>query len=152
MDRVDQLRAARSSPHVSFTEYLKLRAKSTGIFLIFEGKQCPTVYVGWLRQLLKKCTELGAQIIARGKKNVLSLRELILKNPETAKDNNLYFVDRDYDVEPKSGSLPDVYVTRGYAIENELIDWNIIENFIRAYFDIADYYDNEALEIAKKDF
>lgn len=152
MDRVNQLRQARLSPHVSFTEYIKLRSKSRGLIFVFEGRQCPAAYISWLQPLLRNCFDSGGQIIARGKKNVLLLRDLILKNPQTACDKNLYFVDRDYDVEPKKGSFADVWVTPGYSIENELINWGVIESFIRAYFDIADGEDHEALEFAKDKF
>lgn len=151
MDRVDTLRAARSSAHVSMSEYIKLRARcGTGVVLVFEGKQCPAVYIGWLNALFRKCGAVAGQIIARGKRNVLLLRELILRNAASKGDQNFYFVDRDYDVEPKQGSLTDVYVTRGYSIENELANWSAVESLIRAHFDIADEGDNEAVgEIAR---
>lgn len=152
MDRVDQLRQARSSPHVIYMEYMKLRSKSDGLFIIFEGKQCPTIYINWLRQLLVQCNKICGQIIARGKKNALALRDLINKNPLTANDKNLYFVDRDYDIEPKPDSFPDIYVTRGYAIENEVVGWSVVDSFIRAYFDIADCDDHESLELARVQF
>lgn len=148
MDRVEKMRAARNSPHVCFTEYIKLRAKSQGLVLVFEGKQCPTAYIGWLQQLFQGCYVVGGQIIARGKRNVLVLRDLILRNPQTGSDRNMYFVDKDYDLEPKLGSFPDVYVTRGYSVENELVLWSSLESFIRAYFDIADSEDQEALRFS----
>lgn len=152
MDRVDQLRAARNSPHVTFTEYIKLRAKCKDLVLVFEGKQCPSVYVGWLQQVIRSCVYVGGQIIARSKRNVLALRDLILNNPQTAHDKNLYFVDRDYDVEPTPESLPDVYVTRGYSIENEVVSWAAVSSYMRAYFDVADSDDQEALFDTEKVF
>ena len=149
MDLVEHLRQARNSPHVSFAEYIKLRARSDALVLIFEGKQCPSVYLNWLQVFLKSCGGIGGQIIARGKKNVLALRDLIVGSRGPSIDKNLYFVDRDYDIEPKQGSFSDVYVTRGYSIENSVIGWLSIESYIRAYFDIANCDDHEALTSAE---
>lgn len=151
MDRIDQLRNARNSPHVSFMEYIKMRSKSANVFLIFEGRQCPSLYVKWITQQLQG-VQIGGQIIARGKKNVLLLRELIHRNATTCLNQDMYFVDRDYDVEPKLGTFKDVYVTRGYSIENEVSNWVVLEPYIRAYFDIADNDDQEALVNAKDRF
>lgn len=144
MERIDQIRAARTSPHVSFTDYLILRTKCSGAVLIFEGRQCPSIYMRWVTQLLRE-SHIGGQIIARGKRNLLALRDLIQKNTTTSADRNIYFVDRDYDIEPKQGTYRDVYVTRGYSIENEVIDWSVVEPYIRAYFDIADSNDQDSL-------
>lgn len=128
-----------------------MRSRSAELFLIFEGRQCPSVYVKWITQQLNGI-QIGGQIIARGKKNVLLLRELIKRNAKTCTNKDLYFVDRDYDIEPKLGTFTDVYVTRGYSIENEVSSWAVIESFIRAYFDIADNADQEALTKAKEKF
>lgn len=151
MERIDQLRNARNSPHVSFMEYLKMRSKSADVFLIFEGRQCPSLYMKWVTQQLK-CGKIGGQVIARGKKNVLALREIIQKNVNTCMNPDMYFVDKDYDDEPKLGTFSDVYVSRGYSIENEVSNWDVLEPFIRAYFDIADSSDQDALLAAKSSF
>jgi len=152
MDRVDQLRAARNSPHVTFAEYTKLRAKSDELILVFEGKQCPMAYIGWLQHRIVANSSLAGQIIARGKKNVLALRDIIKGNCQTSNDKNLYFVDKDYDSTPTASSFLDVYVTQGYSVENELIKWPILDSFMRAYFDIADGEDQEGLLSAKQNF
>lgn len=151
MERTDQLRAARNSPHVSFMEYVKLRSRCCGIVLVFEGRQCPSIYINWINQFLRE-TRIGGQIIARGKKNVLLLRDLIQRNSSSRSDCNIYCVDRDYDSEPKQGTYSDVYVTRGYSIENEVIGWSVVESFIRAYFDIADSEDHDALAATGENF
>jgi hypothetical protein len=59
---------------------------------------------------------------------------------------------RDYDKEPRLGTFKNVYVTRGYSIENEVSNWLVLERFVRAYFDIADSDDHEALTKAKNKF
>jgi hypothetical protein len=144
MDRIEQLRAARASPQVVFVEYLKLRTLAkNGLILVFEGKDCPTFYVGRVNPIFRN--HPFHQIIARGKKNVLGLRDLVLRNIRTSTDKNIYFVDRDFDDYPAPGDEDDVYVTRGYSIENELVDWAIVEPFIKANFDIADSDDSAAL-------
>lgn len=150
MDRIDELRTARTSPQVIFSEYLKLKSRGIGIVVVYEGKQCPAFYHRWVMQAMNG-TSLG-QIIARGKKNVLALRDLIARNPRTAADVTIYFVDRDYDDAPKPGELPDVYVTRGYALENELVNWATVEQYIRACFDIANADDQLAMAKAQELF
>jgi hypothetical protein len=142
MTRVETLRAARGSAHVAFAEYLKIRSPEVPA-LIFEGKQCPAFYINKIILLL------GArdfrQLIARGKRNVLELRDLIRKNITTGRDVVLFFVDKDYDSYPASGELQDVYVTAGYSIENECVRWSVVEAYIRANFDVADADDEAAL-------
>lgn len=146
MTRVEVLRAARGSAHVAFAEYLKIR--STGIpVLVFEGKQCPAFYINKIILLLG--TQELRQVIARGKSNVLELRDLIRRNIATTKDIVLFFVDKDYDSEPASGEFEDIYVTPGYSIENECVRWPVIEAYIRANFDVADADDEAAVAEVK---
>jgi Protein of unknown function (DUF4435) len=144
MDRIEKLRESRDAPQVVFVDYLKVRELAkTDIVLIFEGKECPVFYLSKINQLLSGYT--FHQLIARGKKNVLNFRNLVQRNINTRDDKNLYFVDKDYDDSPASGDSDDLYVTRGYSIENELINWNIIQSFIKANFDIADFDDMNAM-------
>lgn len=146
MTRLDELRAARDGVHVALAEYLKIR--STGVpVLVFEGKQCPAFYINKIILLLG--TRDYRQVIARGKRNVLALRDLIRRNLATAKDVVLFFVDRDYDGQPTSGQFEDVYVTPGYSIENECVRWSVVEAYIRANFDVADADDEAAVAEVK---
>jgi len=146
MTRVEKLRAARAGAHVALAEYLKIRATGVPV-LVFEGKQCPAFYINKIILLLG--TQDHRQVIARGKRNVLDLRDLIRKNLATAKDVVLFFVDKDYDIQPTSGQFEDVYVTPGYSIENECVRWSVVEAYIRSNFDVADA-DDEAAVIAVK--
>ncbi|QTD45829.1 DUF4435 domain-containing protein [Ottowia testudinis] len=142
MTRVEKLRAARGGAHVAFAEYLKVR--STGLpVLVFEGKLCPAFYINKIVLVLGTLDH--RQVIARGKRNVLELRDLIRRNLATAKDVVLFFVDKDYDREPTSGEFDDVYVTPGYSIENECVRWSVVEAYIRANFDVADADDEAAI-------
>jgi hypothetical protein len=149
MTRVEMLRAARGVAQVAFAEYLKIRASGAPI-LVFEGRQCPSFYIGKVVSILG--TDSVKQIIARGKRNVLELRDLIKRNLSTAKDVVVYFVDKDFDAAPTPGEFPDVYVTRGYSIENEYLKWGAVECFIRANFDIADASDEQALSELREFF
>ena len=151
MDRIEKLRESRDAPQVVFVDYLKVRERAkSDIVLIFEGKECPVFYLSKINQILSGYT--FHQLIARGKKNVLNFRNLVQRNISTRDDKNLYFVDKDYDDIPASGESDDLYVTRGYSIENELINWNIIQSFIKANFDIADYDDMNAVLSIKDSF
>lgn len=146
MTRVDNVRAARTSPHVIFSEYIKLRAKWKGLIVIFEGKHCPGVYVAWMSSAFPDRD--FQQIITRGKRYSLELRDLIKKNLETNADLNLYFVDRDFDRTPGPGDCDDVYVTRGYAIENEMLEPRVLGRYLRAYFDVNSPVDNDIVDCA----
>ncbi|MDO8775125.1 MAG: DUF4435 domain-containing protein [Burkholderiaceae bacterium] len=146
MTRLEMLRAARNVVQVVFSEYLKIRSKGSTV-LVFEGKQCPTFYIGKVTMLLGNLSV--KQVIARNKRNVLELRELIKRNLATADDVVAYFVDRDYDILPKPGDFSDIYVTRGYSLENEYVKWSVVEGFLRANFDIADASDETALVTLK---
>lgn len=142
--RLAALRSARTSAHTVFAEYLQMRGKAaTDWILVFEGKECPMFYVGalargWSETKYRQC-------IARGKSNVLVLRSLIEKNKSTNEDSVLFFVDNDFDRQPKPGAFPNLYVTRGYSIENELIAPDIFEKVARANFDFSGHDDEVAL-------
>jgi hypothetical protein len=142
MTRPEIMREARAVVQVTFAEYLKIRTPGVPT-LVFEGKQCPTFYVGKVTSILGEL--FVRQLIARGKRNVLDLRDLIKRNTTTTRDLVLFFVDRDFDEHPAPEELSEVYVTRGYSIENEVLKWSIIETFIRANFDIATADDEQAL-------
>ena len=149
MTRADMMRQARNTVQVTFSEYLKIRTPDAQM-LVFEGKNCPTFYINRVTPLLDG--RKIRQLVARGKKNVLELRKLIERNLSTATDKVFFFVDRDFDQQPEPGEFDDVYVTRGYAIENECVHWTIIESFLRANFDIADADDESALNSLQSDF
>lgn len=149
MTRAEMMRQARNTVQVTFSEYLKIRTPDAQI-LVFEGKNCPTFYINRVTSLLEG--RKIRQLVARGKKNVLELRELVERNLSTATDEVFFFVDRDFDQHPEPGEFDDVYVTRGYAIENECVHWPIVESFLRANFDIADADDEGALSSLQSDF
>jgi len=149
MTRAEMMRAARESVQVTFAEYLKVRTPGVST-LVFEGKQCPSFYVGKVGAIIGGLE--ARQLIARGKRNVLELRDLIRRNIETTNDLVLFFVDRDFDESPAPEELSDVYITRGYSIENEVLHWSILEAYIRAHFDIADATDERALVEIRSDY
>lgn len=149
MTRAEKMRNARENPHVTFAEYLKIRTNSIPIF-VFEGKDCPSYYLGHIKRLDHDV--VFKQIIARGKKNVLALRGLIKRNASTLNDVVLYFVDHDFDLFPGRNEFSDVYVTRGYSIENEVFCWLAIEAFLRSCFDIADQDDENSINEVKNLF
>ena len=144
MDAAAKLRTARYSPQVAFTEYLAVR-RTVGDrpILVFEGKHCPHFYLG--RVLNRLTGGRAGQLITRGKKTLLGLREVVSRNVATRLDEVLYFVDKDYDPSPSPSHVPDLYVTRGYSIENEVVRWDVLEQVIRTNFDIADADDNLAI-------
>lgn len=138
--RIETLRRARNAPHVTFASYLKTRHRFE-VMLVFEGIECPTVYMGWVSHTL-----IGIRtghLIAQGKRNVLELRDIVRRNSETAEDVIGYIVDRDYDLTPAVDAHSDVYVTGGYAVENELIERSTVERFMSAHFGIVDANDVE---------
>lgn len=149
MTRAEMMRAAREVVQVTFSEYLKIRTRDIPT-LVFEGKQCPSFYVGKIAAIVGGLEV--RQLIARGKRNVLELRDLIRRNVTTVNDLVLFFVDRDFDEHPAPGELEDVYVTRGYSIENELLAWSVLESFVRANFDVADADDERALREIQRDY
>lgn len=133
------MREERESKVVLYSDYLKLRERKEGFILVFEGKDCPTFYTHWFRSL--NFTKIAGQIIARGKKKLIELRDLIKKNIK-GDSNTLFFIDKDYDEQIHPTNSEDIYTTNGYSIENELIKWELIRFYIESNFDIASDEDN----------
>lgn len=143
------MRSARTKVHVIFTDYLRTRRNGVPT-LVFEGQQCPAYYISKIRSIAGSVPL--RQLIARGKRNVLELRNLIQRNSTTKQDKTLYFIDRDYDQSPEPGQFTDIYVTRGYSIENEVFEWSVIDAFIRSHFDIATSEDEDAIAETREIF
>lgn len=145
MNLLDRVRAERESHSVALMEYIKLRQRFDGIIFVFEGKQCPVFYSHWITY--SQVTKKYRQLIARSKKNVLKLYQLIMRNEQESSRAVVFCVDNDFDTTRISESdKPQIYITRGYSIENELLPWSTLEKFILAHFDISNDADNSSLE------
>lgn len=149
MDRLEKMREERESKTVLYADYLKLRSRKEGFILVFEGKDCPTFYTHWFRSV--NFTNIAGQIIARGKKKLLELRDLIKRNTQE-NSKTLFFTDKDYDEPIQPTAHDDIYTTNGYSIENELIKWELVRFYIESNFDIANDEDNISTDEAEEVF
>ena len=124
-----EMRERRSSASRIKLEISKLRAEVPNrLVFVFEGKDDKFAYRSWI----KRCSdELRYEpIIAEGKRNVLSVRKMILRDL-TGSFGNVYFViDRDFDDYQGEHVDNTLFCTDRYSVENYLVEHDVVDNVL----------------------
>lgn len=98
------------------------------IYCIVEGYDLPYYNVRIEAISGQKCEFIEAN----GKKNVIRLYDIIKSRSEYANLKQLYFVDRDYDL---NSNIPDdIYITPGYSVENFYVSKNCYTKILEGLF------------------
>lgn len=136
--RVAKMQVQGESVAVKFLEFTRAVAKSPGkVICFFEGEDLKyfsvrlDVYLG---------DERWSPISCGGKKNVLSLREVISGNDSYRESKRAFFVDADFFPEDSIG-LDLVYTTPGYSIENFYVTSRVMKRVLQAEFGVDEHGD-----------
>ncbi|MBD8826713.1 DUF4435 domain-containing protein [Pseudomonas sp. CFBP 13602] len=129
---LEKMRESRNTSQVALITYTTVRGKNPEkLICVFEGYEDLPYYetvfnrVGNSREFIP--------IIARGKDQVLALRQALLSNHFL--DNRVrFFIDHDFDGLKGHSSGQDIYVTEGYSIENHLADAGILSSLLNSEF------------------
>lgn len=100
------------------------------IYCIVEGYDLPYYNVRIEAISGQKCEFIQAN----GKKNVIALYDIIKSRPEYSNLKQLYFIDRDYDL---NENIPgDIYITSGYSVENFYVSKSSYAKILEGVFHI----------------
>lgn len=128
----EALREARGAYVVAYIEVVRIFSRSHEILLgVVEGKDAPYYLPRIVAWLTSRTIEGQPRLVpAKGKSNVLAVREALEANPSIP-DNSIFFiVDKDFGI----GDCPargDTYETAGYSVESFYVSKETIEKVIR---------------------
>jgi len=141
---IDSMRAGRATARVALISYATIRGKNPDrLICVFEGYDDLPYYETIFNRVLGRAS--FASLIAKGKDQVLELRE-ILKKQHSQDDKIRFFVDRDFDHLKGYSAGKDIYVTEGYSIENHLVSRDILISLMGSEFKCCAEADYAALD------
>lgn len=126
MTRVDKMRQSRLLPVVSLIKVIKKYSVRPNILICtFEGDDAK--YYGvridpFLNGIVRE------NIVCKGKKNLILLREKIESHDDLSKVKILYFADRDFDFTDKTNN--NIYFTPCYSIENLFVVNSVLKRIL----------------------
>lgn len=141
---IDSMRAGRSTARVALMNYATIRGKNPDrLICVFEGHEDLPYYETVFNRVLGRAG--FASLIAKGKDQVLELREL-LKRQHSQDRKVRFFIDRDYDYLKGYSEGEDIYVTDGYSIENHLVSKDILISLMDSEFKCCAEADYAAMD------
>jgi hypothetical protein len=150
---VERVKSARRGTVVLKAKLVSLRSDlPDAVVLAFEGDDDKIVYGQWIRrvrpQLRYEPFPCGGKREARELKNALG-RDLAQLG-----DNVFFLVDRDYDDLVGFNSIDKMFVTDMYAVENYIVDDEVLEELLRDEFPCHAKPDVRRLivEVFRKDY
>lgn len=146
MNLLEYLKEARKSPKTVLHRVLLNRGKGPGVHVFFEGRDEESFFSNYIEPRIPKGNMLF-RYTCGGKAGVLSVRkELEDKLGEDTR--RWFFVDKDHDDYVGKVYPADVYTTRFYSIENEIVCEQVLVRYIRDLLGIDDH-EIEELLVAK---
>ena len=141
---INSMRAARSTARVALIHYATIRGKNPdSLICVLEGLEDLPYYETAFNRTVGNAS--FAPLIAKGKDQVLELRE-ILKKQDPQDKHIRYFVDRDYDHLKGHAGGDDIYVTEGYSIENHLVSKDILSSLLGSEYKCHSENDYDAID------
>ncbi|MCK9814473.1 DUF4435 domain-containing protein [Pseudomonas sp. MAFF 302046] len=140
---LEKMRASRNNSQVALISYTTVRGKNPEkLICVFEGYEDLPYYETIFNRVGNRIA--FASIIAKGKDQVLSLRQA-LQNNHYQDDKVRFFVDQDFDGLKGYSSGEDIYMTEGYSIENHLADAKILSSLLNSEFKCHADEDEESI-------
>jgi hypothetical protein len=131
---LDHLKEARKRPAVLKLRLASLRSEAPDIIVFaFEGDDDKIVYSQWIRRILPALEY--EPFPCGGKKEVLQLREVVLRDVSGIGGPIYFFVDRDFDDLPE-GCIDDdtIFMTSRYSVENYLVTAEVLVELLKNEF------------------
>lgn len=130
---VESLRLARKAPGVLKIKLSNIRSKYPDVVvLVFEGPEDLAPYTVWIRRIDGDLR--FESIVSSGKRQVLGFRAMLQSDRQKLRDKVYFFIDRDFDDLRGHSSGPDLFVTRKYSIENELVTTDVVRHLLGDLF------------------
>jgi Protein of unknown function (DUF4435) len=130
---LDRVRLARRGGAVLKTKLIALRSEfPDSTVLVFEGDDDKIVYGQWIRRIRPNLRY--EPFPCGGKKGVRDLKNVLARDLAHLASKVFFFVDRDYDDLRGFSKIENVFMTDAYAVENYLVDEQVLEELLRDEF------------------
>ena len=130
---LEDMKAARKGPAVLKLQLLLLRAlKADVLIFAFEGGDDKIAYSRWISRLAPNL--VYEPFPCSGKKYVLQLRDVVLRDLGGIGYRVYFFVDRDFDDLAGYSSHPSTFMTDRYSVDNYLVSEAILEEVLKNEF------------------
>lgn len=127
---IGRMRGKRNVAAVLKIKLASIRSQaSDAIVFVVEGPEDKTVYFHWLKQIAPLLNH--EMLVCNGKGKLLAFRDLLREDLGGLKDGVYFLVDHDFD--GLRGQTPglDIYVTDTYAVENHIINEQVLDKVLR---------------------
>jgi hypothetical protein len=130
---VERVKSARRGTVVLKTRLVSLRSDLPDtVVLAFEGDDDKIVYGQWIRRV---CPQLHYEPFpCGGKREARELKNALGRDLAQLGDNVFFLVDRDYDDLAGFDNIDRVFITDMYAVENYIVDDEVLDNLLRDDF------------------
>jgi Protein of unknown function (DUF4435) len=144
MTYIEQLRQSRDKAQVAFTEFAQSTSRcSTHLFCFFEGKD-NAYYVPRIRRF----TTQFYPIKCGGREKVLEVYKIIINRPEYNHYKKAFFIDRDFNP-PLSTTVPPIFETPCYSIENFYVSANVFKDILTNEFHVSEVNEAAKFEVCR---
>lgn len=138
MNMLQQHAAALQSTSTAYHEFLlRYKPSESIVYGFVEGKEDPMFYRGLIEQALPKGWEI--ELIQAGNRSNVLQSHAEFDWSRYSKERICFFVDRDLTefVGPKSTPSSNIYITDGYSIENEALNFGTYRRLLEEIFNIS---------------
>jgi len=133
----EKLRELKQRPKTVVHRVLLNKGKGPGVHVFFEGHDEESFLSNFIEPRIPSGVALF-RYTCGGKEGVLNARAE-LSTLVQGEDNRWFFVDRDYDDFLGRAHPDDVYVTRYYSIENEMVSEPVVVRYLRDLMGVDDH-------------
>ncbi|EKT4106233.1 TPA: DUF4435 domain-containing protein [Stenotrophomonas maltophilia] len=127
---VERMKAAVGTSAELKLRLINLRSQlANALIFVFEGDDDRAVYGAWMRQIDRGM--VYEPFTCKGKSAVLRLKVSVDRDAAGLGDGVFFFVDHDFDGSRGVELNRNLYVTDGYSMENDLINWMAIEETLK---------------------
>ena len=122
----DALREFRDAYAVAYREVLRLVDRGDpSLVAILEGKDAPYYLPRVESWMHNKAVEMPLKLVgAKGRANVLKVRDAVDRNQSVDRRYLFFIIDRDFT--DGSSGRSDTYVTSGYSVESFFVSWTFV--------------------------
>lgn len=127
---ISRMRGKRNVAAVLKIRLASIRAQASSVLVfVVEGPEDKTVYFHWLKQLAPLLAH--EMLVCNGKGKLLAFRELLQSDLGGLQAGVYFLVDHDFDGLRGQLHGEDVYVTDTYAVENHLVNEQVLDSVLR---------------------
>ncbi|MBB4571691.1 DUF4435 domain-containing protein [Rhizobium leucaenae] len=126
---LEEMKDAKDRDAVLKHELVNIRSDlPESVILVFEGDEDKIVYFQWINRINPDFDY--EPLPQRGKKKVLNLRDVVLRDKNNLSSGIYFFIDRDFDDLGGFAAHHNTFITDMYSVENYLVSREVLDLFL----------------------